>query len=156
MVLGANKKYIIKLTPEERAELAGYARGLKVAAQKKQRARILLMTDQSDAGEHTTDDEIVRLVGVSLSTVKRVREYGCEVGPLAALTARRPNRVYERKLDGADEARLVKIGCSTPPEGAARWSIRMLKDELIRLRIVDSIGDETVRRTLKKTGLSLT
>jgi len=50
----------------------------------------------------------------------------------------------------------VKIGCSTPPEGAARWSIRMLKDELIRLRIVDSIGDETVRRTLKKTGLSLT
>jgi hypothetical protein len=155
MAKGANKKYIIKLTPEERAELQPYARGFKVAAQKKQRARILLMTDQGEAGEHQPDTTIAQTVAVSQSTVERIREYACEVGPLAALTARTPNRIYERKLDGAAEARLVKIACSTPPEGADRWSTRLLKDELIHLQIVDTIGDETVRKTLKKTSLSL-
>jgi hypothetical protein len=155
MAKGANKKYIVKLTPKERVELQGYTRGHKVAAQKKQRACILLMTDQGDEGENKPDAEIVRLVGVSLSTVERVREYACEVGAVESLTSRRPNRVYERKLDGVAEARLVKIGCSEPPEGAARWSIRLLKDELIRLKVVDSIGDETVRTTLKKISLNL-
>ena len=151
-----NKKFIIKLSEQERNKLGNYARSLRTAAQKKQRAQILLLVDQGEGGRALPDSAIVRTMGVSLSTVERVREYAFEVGPMAALTARKRNRTYERKLDGAAEARLIKIGCSTPPAGAARWSIRLLKDELIRLRIVNSIGDETVRRTLKKINLSLT
>jgi hypothetical protein len=151
-----NKKYVIKLSLAERQQLEKFNHGLRVAFQKKQRAQILLMTDQGEHGQSLPDQAIARITGASLSTVERVREYGCEVGPMAALTARKRNRIYERKLDGAGEARLIKIGCSAPPAGAARWSIRLLKDELIRLRVVDSIGDETVRRTLKKTSLNLT
>lgn len=151
-----NKKYIVKLTQDERAELEQYARGLRVAAQKKQRAQILLMVDAGEYGEQTTDEAVVAKLHVSKRTIARVRAYACEVGPIAALTARTPNRVYERKLDGAAEARLVKIACSEPPEGSDRWSIHLLKGELIRLQIVGTIGDETVRKTLKKTSLSLT
>ena len=151
-----NKKFIIKLSPHERTKLEHYARSLRIAAQKKQRAQILLLANQGEDGKALPDSAIVRIMDVSLSTVERVREYAYEVGPIAALTASKRNRTYERKLDGAAEARLIKIGCSTPPTGAARWSIRMLKDELIRLQVVDSIGDETVRRTLKKMNLSLT
>lgn len=151
-----NKKYVIKLSLAERQQLEKFNHGLRVAFQKKQRAQILLMTDQGGHGQSLPDQAIARITGASLSTVERVREYATEVGPVAALTARTRNRTYERKLDGAGEARLIRVACSEPPEGAARWSIRLLKDELIRLRVVDSIGDETVRQTLKKMNLSLT
>lgn len=150
-----NKRFIIKLSLAECQQLEKFSHGLRVAFQKKQRAQILLMTDQGEHGKALPDSTIARITGASLSTVERIREYACEVGPIDALTTRKPNRTYERKLDGANEARLIKIACSEPPEGAARWSIHLLKDELIRLQIVNSIGDETVRRTLKKTNLSL-
>ena len=106
-----NKKFIIKLSPHERTKLEHYARSLRIAAQKKQRAQILLLANQGEDGKALPDSAIVRIMDVSLSTVERVREYAYEVGPIAALTARKRNRTYERKLDGAAEARLIKIGC---------------------------------------------
>ena len=151
-----NKKYVIKLSLQERQRLEMFNHGLRVAFQKKQRAQILLMTDQGKHGKALPDSAVARITGASLSTVERIREYACEVGPIDALTARKPNRTYERKLDGTNEARLIRVACSEPPEGSAKWSIRLLKDELIRLQVVDSIGDETVRRTLKKMNLDLT
>ena len=90
-----NKKFIIKLSPHERTKLEHYARSLRIAAQKKQRAQILLLANQGEDGKALPDSAIVRIMDVSLSTVERVREYAYEVGPIAALTARKRNRTYE-------------------------------------------------------------
>jgi hypothetical protein len=88
------------------------------------------------------------------ATVARVRrEYG-ERGLAAALERKLPERTYERRLDGAGEARLIALACSAPPAGRARWTLRLLADELVRLEIVETVSYETVRRTLKQTGSS--
>jgi hypothetical protein len=79
-----------------------------------------------------------------------------EEGLEAALNRRPPKREYHRKLDGEQEARLVALACSQPPEGHARWSLRMLADRLVELEIVEDISHQRVRRTLKKTNLSRT
>jgi transposase len=96
-------------------------------------------------------------VEVSQPTVSRVRKQYFEEGIEAALNRRTPNRHYHRKLDGEQEARLVALACSEPPEGRARWSLRLLADKLVELEIVeDDLSYQTVRRTLKKTNSSLT
>jgi hypothetical protein len=85
-----------------------------------------------------------------------VRKQYVEEGLQAALNRRPPNREYRRKLDGKQEARLVALACSEPPEGQARWSLRLLADKLVELEVVDDLSYQTVRRTLKKTNSSLT
>jgi transposase len=90
-------------------------------------------------------------VEVSQPTVARVRRQYFEEGLEAALNRRPPKREYHRKLDGEQEARLVALACSQPPEGHARWSLRMLADRLVELEIVEDVSYQTVRRTLKKT-----
>jgi hypothetical protein len=90
-------------------------------------------------------------VEVSQPTVSRVRKQYVEEGLQAALNRRPPNREYHRKLDGKQEARLIALACSEPPEGQARWSLRLLADKMVELDIVDDLSYQTVRRTLKKT-----
>jgi DNA-binding transcriptional ArsR family regulator len=90
-------------------------------------------------------------VEVSQPTVSRVRKQYFEEGLEAALKRRPPNREYHRKLDGEQEARLVALACSEPPEGQARWSLRLLADKMVELEVVDDLSYRTVRRTLKKT-----
>jgi hypothetical protein len=149
------KKYHIKLSESERTELAALAHRHTVNAQKKLRAQILLACDESDQGPAQTDKAITATLPVSLRTIEHVREWACEVGPLGALE-RRPNpRVYLRKLDGRGEARLITIAKEAPPAGRATWTMQLLADRLVELKIVDSISDDTVHRTLKKTSLSL-
>ena len=145
------KKYHIKLTPEERQELSKIAGRQQVAAQKKLRAQILLAADESEAGPHKTDSVITSELPVSKRAIERLREWTCEVGPLEALKSRPTSRIYERRLDGAGEARLVQLACSQAPDGREKWTLQLLADELITLAVVDEISDETVRRTLKKT-----
>jgi hypothetical protein len=87
--------------------------------------------------------------------VERVRRAFVSGGLDEALHRRRPNRVYQRKLDGAQEAQLVAVTCSTPPEGQERWSLRLLAQRLVELEVVDGIAPETVRATLKKMNSSL-
>lgn len=149
------KKYIIKLSADERAELTAITQKHKVASQKKLRAQVLLACDQGDSGSSQSDEAIVRALPITRRSVQRLREWACEAGPVGALE-RRPNpRVYLRKLDGRAEARLIVIAKETPPGGRAKWTMQLLADRLVELKIVDSISDDCVHRTLKKMNLSL-
>lgn len=142
------KKYVVDLTREERTDLKKQLQSGKARARRMYRARILLLAD-----EGRTDEEIVRALHVGRSTVERTRMRFVEGGVERALTER-PRPGKPRLLNGKQEAYLVALACSDPPEGRARWTMQLLADKLIQLRVVDSITDETVRKLLKKTTLS--
>ncbi len=132
--------------------LSKLARSGKTAARKITRARILLKADAGEGGPGWTDERIAEALEVGVRMIENVRRRCVEEGPQAAACGRAwPDRPVQRKLDGAGEARLVAIACSKPPTGRARWTMQLLADELVVLRVTDSISDETVRRTLKKT-----
>lgn len=150
------KKYHIKLTVSERSELTVITLKQKVNAQKKLRAQILLACDESKQGPAQTDKTITSHLPVSLRTIEHLREWAGEVGPIAALGPRPNPRVYLRKLDGRAEAQLITIAKEDPPAGRASWTMQLLADRLVELKIVDSISDDTVHRTLKKMSLNLT
>jgi transposase len=97
------------------------------------------------------DEEVADAVEVSQPTVCRVRKRYFEEDLEAVLNRGAPNRHYHRKLDGEQEARLIALACSEPPEGQARWSLRLVADKLVELEVVDDVSYQTVRRTLKKT-----
>jgi transposase len=142
-------KFVVRLSDEERAELSELVARGRVAAGVRQRALVLLKADAE--GPAWTDAEIAELVQVSLSTVHRVRERCVGEGIEAAVFRKpSPQRQY-RKLDGAQEAKLVALACSDPPAGRVSWTMQLLADRLVELEIVDSIGREAVRTTLKKT-----
>ena len=146
------KKYIVDLTSEEREELEALISSGVAPARKLTRARILLKAD-----EGWTDKDISEALDVGTATVERVRKRFVEWGGIKAIERRKPRRQYERKLDGDAEARLIALACSAPPEGRTRWTLQLLADKLVTLEAVeiDSVSYETVRRVLKKTGLSL-
>jgi transposase len=123
----------------------------KGAARKLARCRILLLADQAEGGSAKSDPEIVNALGCGRATVERVRKQFVEEGIEATLTPRPTSRTYERRLDGRAEAHLVAIACGAPPEGRARWTLRLLADRMVALGYSDSLSYETVRLTLKKT-----
>ena len=150
------KKYVVELTTEERQQLEGMVKKGKALARKIQHAQILLKADQGALGPGWTDEQIAQAYGAAVRTVERIRERLVEHGLEEALAARRQReQAPRRKLDGAAEAKLVAIACTPAPEGRCRWTIRLLADKMVELRIVDSLGRETVRQTLKKTRLNL-
>lgn len=118
------KKYTVTLTDAEREELAGLIAAGTVPARKLAHARILLKADQSPEGPGWVDERIAEAVETSQPTVSRVRKQYVEEGLEAAMNRRAPNREYQRKLDGEQEARLIALSCSEPPKGQARWSSR--------------------------------
>ena len=145
------KKYLVTLTDEECHSLRKLVRSGQAGARKITRARILLKADQNHGGPAWTDQQICHALDVGVATVERVRKRFVEDGLEAALTRRKPKtRWFRRKLDGHQEAQLVTLACSKPPEGRDRWSLRLLADTLVELEIVDSISYQTVRRVLKK------
>jgi transposase len=139
------KRYIVTLTGDERAHLLALTKKGKVSARRLTRAHILL---QADAG--VLDAAIAAALHVGIATVERVRKRGVEEGLEAALNER-PRPGGQRKLDGKQEAFLIALACSTPPEERTSWTMQLLADTLVELRVIDAISDETVRRTLKKT-----
>ena len=152
-----HKKYLVTLTPEERRWLTGLVSAGKRSALTITRARILLKADQAPGGPAWEDQDIARALDCSVRTVERVRQRFVERGLEPALGRKpqdRPSR--ERKFDGAAEARLIALACSQPPEGHARWTLKLLADRLVELEVFDSVSDETVRRVLKKTNSSPT
>ena len=151
--MGQEAKYIIRLTDEERHTLQQLAVGPRVARAKALRARMLLKADAE--GPNWPDGQIADAFEVGLATIHRLRQRFVEVGLEAALARQPPTRTKPRKLDGAQEARLVAIACSPAPEGRASWTLRLLADKLVELELVASIGRETVRQTLKKMTSSL-
>ena len=150
------KKYPVILSDTERDDLKRLIATGTAPARKLTHARILLKADESAEGAGWVDEKVADAVEVSQPTVSRVRKQYFEEGLEAALNRRPPKREYHRKLDGEQEARLVALACSQPPEGHARWSLRMLADRLVELEIVEDISHQTVRRTFKKTNLSRT
>jgi transposase len=148
----AMKKYKVTLTAEERQFLHDLIAAGKAAALKLAHARILLKADATPEGPAWTDDRIAEAVEVNVTTVERVRQRFVEQGLDAALVRKKQDRPSrERKLDGRGEARLIALACSDPPAGRGGWTLQLLADKLVELRVVDSISDETVRQVLKKT-----
>jgi transposase len=145
------KRYAVELTEDERGYLKGLIAAGTAPARKLTHARILLKADQAPGGPGWVDEAIAEAVEVSQPTVFRVRRQYVEQGVDAALNRRPPTRQYERKLSGEQEARLVALSCSAPPDGQARWSLRLLADKLVELEIVEAVSYQTVRRVLKKT-----
>lgn len=147
-----DKKYIVDLTTEERTDLEGRLQGGQMGVRKVKRIQILLKADDG-----WSDERIAEAFDVGLSTVERTRRKLVERGLEGAITNRRPRREYPRKLDGRAEAHLIALMCRPAPAGYARWSLRLLADELVKIEglELDGISYETVRRTLKKTNLSL-
>ncbi len=145
------KKYPVTLTITEREYLQQLIAAGTAPARTLTHARILLKADQSADGPGWVDDAIAEAVEVSQPTVARVRKQFVEQGLAAALNRRPPRRLYQRKLDGAQEARLIALACSTPPEGFARWSLRLRADRLVELEISEEVSYQTIRRVLKKT-----
>ena len=143
-------KYVVHLASEERAQLTGLISKGRRAASVLARARILLKADVHAEGRHWTDPEIAEAVETSVSSVHRVRQAFVEEGLAAALERRKPTGRQYRKLDGAQEARLLALACSAPPEGWTRWTLQLLADRLVALNVVPSVSAECVRTTLKK------
>lgn len=150
---GPHAKKKVELTPEQRAELSAICRQQSVAASKLRRARVLLLSDQNDPDGRRRDWEIAEIVGLSERQVIRIRRQFVSEG-VSALE-RKPRPPSDPKLDGAAEAQLVTLCCSAPPEGRERWTLQLLCDELGRLKVVESVCCETVRKCLKKTNCSL-
>jgi hypothetical protein len=146
------KRYVVALTPEEREQLTQLISSGKRSARTITRARIPLKADQAQGGPAWHDDRIADALGCGRRTVERVRQHLVEEGLEAALSHKpqaRPSVLP--KLDGAGEARLIALACSEPPDGRDGWTLKMLADKLVELRVVESLSYETVRRVLKKT-----
>ena len=144
-------KYIVRLNSEEHAQLLALVNTGRAAAAKRLHARILLKADVGADSRCWTDAEIAEALDTSAATVHRVRQSFVEQGIEAALSRQRPTGRPYRKLDGAQEAQLIAVACSAPPEGRGRWTLTLLADKLVELDIVDTISTECVRTTLKKT-----
>ena len=145
------KRYLVTLTDEERGGLEQLIRAGRGAVRRRTRARILLKADCGSGGPDCDDAAIAESLEVGIATVERTRKQFVEEGVEAALTRRRPQRDYQRKLDGDAEAHLIALACGETPSGHARWTLRLLADQMVVLDYVDTVSHETVRQTLKKT-----
>src|SRR3954469_3300595 len=144
------KRYRATLTAQEREALGGMISRGKADARKLAHARVLLQADAAHRGPHWTGARMAYAVRVSVRTIERVRQRLVEEGLEAALLPRPSPRVYARKLDREQEAKLVTLACSEPPEGKQRWTLRLLAERMVALEVVPELSHETVRQTLKK------
>ncbi len=153
----AVKKYVVRLSGEERERLESLVRAGKSPAQLLTKARILLKADASEAGEGWSDSAISVALDTSINNIGRLRRRLVEEGLEAALKRKHnPNSARKRIFDGAAEAKLIALTCSPAPEGFARWSLRLLEEKVVELNIVKQVSDNTIGRTLKKTRSNLT
>ena len=146
------KKYIVRLSKEERSSLTSVISSGKGPARMFTRARILLKADVEEEGPGWQDGKISEALDVTVQTVERVRKQLVEEGLEAVLRRRKyTQKVSRKKIDGDVEAHLIALSCSKAPEGYSRWSLRLLADKMVELRYIESISYEAVRRALKKT-----
>jgi transposase len=149
-------KYIVTLTKEEREHLSDLSSKGENKSQKILNALILLGCDAGDfQTNRSTNEEIAKVLNISMKKIDRVKKRFVEEGFDIALDKRKADRVYTRKADGDFEAHLIALSCGDPPEGFSRWSLRLLADKAVELEYIDSISHEAVRRILKKTNSNL-
>lgn len=153
--MGMEAKFIVKLTIEERQHLQSMIDAGRNSKSVRQRARILLKADESEAGPAWTDERAAEFAEVSLRTVSRVRKRFVDHGFEEAVYRKPSTDRQYRKLDGAGEATLIATACSQAPEGRVRWTLQLLADKLVALGVVESITPECVGSVLKKTNSSL-
>ena len=146
------KLYKVTLRADEREDLEAITHKGAHPSQKVINALILLNCDEGEFNDHRTRyDAVANILRISMRKIDRVKKRFVEEGLDAALGRQQGQRSYERKADGELEAHLIALSCGEPPEGFARWSLRLLADRAVELEYVDSISYETVRRVLKKT-----
>ena len=146
------KKYVVTLTKDERDELTALTSKGNHKSHKILNALILLSCDRGDfQKQYSKNEEIARVLNVSMRKIDRVKKRFVEDGYDIALNGEKGSRVYAKKADGDFEAHLVALSCSEPPEGYARWSLRLLADRVVELNYIDSISHEAIRCVLKKT-----
>jgi transposase len=148
----AVKKYVVRLSAEEREQLQALIRKGKSPAKRLLKARILLKADVSDAGEGWSDSKIIAALDTSASMVYRVRKQLVEEG-FAAVLSRKPRAQppVPAIFDGEKQAKLIALACSKPPKGRVRWTLRLLENKVVELGIVERASDSTIGRALKKT-----
>ena len=148
----AVKRYVVRLSAEERERLEALRTKGKIPARRLTKALILLKADVSDAGEGWSDSRIIKALDTSVSMVYRVRKQLVEEGFEAVLSRKqRATPAVARIFDGEKEAKLIALACSKPPKGRARWTLRLLERKVVELGIVDRASDSTIGRALKKT-----
>ena len=146
------KKYVVRLSVDEREQLAALIRKGSSPAHRPLKARIMLKADVSEAGEGWSDNQIIDALATSASMIYRVRKQLVEEGFEAVLSRKpRATPAVPRIFDGEKEAKLIALACSEPPKGRARWTLRLLENKVVELNIVDRASDSTIGRTLKKT-----
>lgn len=149
------KKYKVTLTKQEREELTIITQKGKHRSQKVLNALILLNCDEGEFQQNKSKNiDISSVLQISMRKIDRVKKSFVEEGLEVTLNGTKGQRAYEKKADGDLEAHLIALSCSDPPEGFARWSLRLLADKVVELKYVDSLSHETVRRVLKKTKLN--
>src|ERR1700727_2020410 len=145
------KKYVVRLSKDERSALEDLISKGKHPAATILKARVLLKADVSEAGEGWSDSRIVKALDTSLATVARIRQRLVEEGFEAVLARKHsPNSARPRIFDGAAEAKLIALMCSPPPKGRAKWTLRLLEDTVVELNIVERASDNTIGRVLKE------
>jgi transposase len=145
-------KYTVKLSIEEREMLLGMLKKGRTSAKKLGYARILLAVDESEeALKKGSYERLAKELHTSSKTIERVCKRLVEEGLEAALNRRLHSRTKPRKIQGEEEAHLIALACSQPPQGRCRWTLKLLAGELVRLEIVDHVSASTVGRALKKT-----
>ena len=146
------KKYIVKLTEAEREELSEIICKGSHRSQKVLNALILLNCDEGPfQDERTKNEDIARVLRVSMRKIDRLKKRLVESGIEIALDTSKGQREYKRKVDGDFEAHLIAVSCGTPPIGRSRWSLRLLADKMVELEYIDEVSHETIRQVLKKT-----
>jgi hypothetical protein len=150
------KKYKVTLRKEERSGLEAVAQKGSHKSQKVLNALVLLNCDEGEFQDKPLkNEEIASVLRISMRKIDRVKKRFVEEGMETALTGRKQERVYEKKVDGDFEAHVVALSCSAPPEGFARWSLRLLADRAVELHYIESISHETIRRIFKKRNKAL-
>ena len=145
-------RYTVTLTKDERETLYELTSKGKHNSQKILNALILLNCDKGEWNvNHSTNEEISRVLNISMRKIDRLKKRFVEEGLEVALNGKKRDRIYAKKVDGDFEAHLIALSCSEPPEGFARWSLRLLADKVVELGYIDNISHETIRRTIKKT-----
>ena len=148
-------RYTIKLSKEEVKDLIAIINKGSHTSHTFRTAYVLLNCDEGDYSEKVTNEQISKILKVGMRTIDRVKKRFMEEGFEAVLERRPSSRVYDVKIDGDVEAKLVQLCCSEPPPGFAKWSLRLLADKMVELRYVDSISHVSIGNVLKKTNLSL-
>ena len=147
-------RYTVELTEAEVAELSAIIGKGAHSTQTFRAAFILLNCDEGPYSRKVTKEQIAKMLRVNMRTIERVKKRFVDEGWQAVLERKASSRTYERKVDGEVEAHLVQLCCSAPPQGYARWSLRLLADKMVELKYVDSLSHVAVREVLKKTSLS--